>query len=89
MCADRRGGERAPMSRAADVPIKEKPNPSPFRCPHCAGPLSKNLIGSGVGGIASAFYGFNHGYLKTEEEDLVCLQKPTMYLEKRRNISST
>ncbi|KAK8956850.1 hypothetical protein KSP39_PZI001596 [Platanthera zijinensis] len=109
MFADRTGGERAPMSRAADVPIMEKPNPSPFRCPHCAGPLSKNLetsnwtvgplirdsfgmvrfffrsictlisgvvplsshyvscyytdwqIGSGVGGIASAFYGFNHG----------------------------
>ncbi|MCL7043278.1 hypothetical protein MKW94_003722 [Papaver nudicaule] len=46
-------------------------------CPHCAGPLSKDLetsrwtisplirdsfcmIGSAVGGTASAFYGFNH-----------------------------
>lgn len=48
-----------------------------MRCPHCAGPLSKELetsdwtvaplirdsfsmIGSAVGGTASAFYGFNH-----------------------------
>ncbi|XP_038988854.1 uncharacterized protein LOC103709654 isoform X2 [Phoenix dactylifera] len=47
------------------------------RCPHCAGPLSKDMetsswtvaplirdsfcmIGSAVGGTASAFYGFNH-----------------------------
>lgn len=46
-------------------------------CPHCAGPLSKemetsswtvppfirdsfSMIGSAVGGTASAFYGFNH-----------------------------
>ncbi|KAJ6836968.1 uncharacterized protein M6B38_285480 [Iris pallida] len=49
----------------------------PSRCPHCAGPLSKDMetsswtvaplirdsfsmIGSAVGGTASAFYGFNH-----------------------------
>ncbi|KAF9591196.1 hypothetical protein IFM89_002851 [Coptis chinensis] len=30
------------------------------RCHLCAGPLSKEMIGSAVGGIASAFYGFNH-----------------------------
>ncbi|XP_078435378.1 uncharacterized protein LOC144706343 isoform X2 [Wolffia australiana] len=50
---------------------------APSRCPHCAGPLSKDMetsswtvapflrdsfsmIGSAVGGTASAFYGFNH-----------------------------
>ncbi|KAL3497828.1 hypothetical protein ACH5RR_040560 [Cinchona calisaya] len=48
-----------------------------IKCPHCAGPLSKDkdtshwtvpplirdsfsMIGSAVGGTASAFYGFNH-----------------------------
>ncbi|XP_074269981.1 uncharacterized protein LOC141592973 isoform X1 [Silene latifolia] len=48
----------------------------PLSCPHCAGPLSKNMetsrwtvaplvrdsfsmIGSAVGGTASAFYGYN------------------------------
>ncbi|OIW05870.1 hypothetical protein TanjilG_23656 [Lupinus angustifolius] len=30
-------------------------------CFHCAGPLSKQMIGSGVGGTTSAFYGFNQG----------------------------
>ncbi|MCL7029909.1 hypothetical protein MKW94_026602 [Papaver nudicaule] len=52
-------------------------HPSCDTCPHCAGPLSKDLetsrwtisplirdsfcmIGSAVGGTASAFYGFNH-----------------------------
>ncbi|MCD9645849.1 hypothetical protein HAX54_035148 [Datura stramonium] len=50
---------------------------SSMRCPHCAGPLCKemetgkwtvpplirdsfSMIGSAVGGTASAFYGFNH-----------------------------
>ncbi|XP_058107683.1 uncharacterized protein LOC131251162 [Magnolia sinica] len=54
----------------------EDSNPPCLRCPHCAGPLSKDLetsswtvapfirdsfsmIGSAVGGTASAFYGFN------------------------------
>ncbi|KAJ8648542.1 hypothetical protein MRB53_001565 [Persea americana] len=54
----------------------EDPKP-PSLCPHCAGPLSKemetsswtvkpfirdsfSMIGSAVGGISSAFYGFNH-----------------------------
>ncbi|KAL0389909.1 UNVERIFIED_CONTAM: hypothetical protein Scaly_0348000 [Sesamum calycinum] len=32
-----------------------------MRCPHCAGPLAKEMIGSAVGGTAGAFYGFNHG----------------------------
>ncbi|TVU22553.1 hypothetical protein EJB05_32262 [Eragrostis curvula] len=32
----------------------------PRRCHHCAGPLSKDMIGSAVGGTAGAFYGFNH-----------------------------
>ncbi|PUZ56060.1 hypothetical protein GQ55_5G265200 [Panicum hallii var. hallii] len=32
----------------------------PRRCYHCAGPLSKDMISSAVGGIAGAFYGFNH-----------------------------
>ncbi|KAM7505621.1 hypothetical protein LguiB_004525 [Lonicera macranthoides] len=54
-------------------------NPRSYlRCPHCAGPLTKDtetsswtiaplirdsfsMIGSAVGGTASAFYGFNHG----------------------------
>ncbi|XP_054811176.1 uncharacterized protein LOC129312549 [Prosopis cineraria] len=31
-----------------------------IRCHHCAGPLLKEMIGSAVGGTASAFYGFNH-----------------------------
>ncbi|XP_073064777.1 uncharacterized protein [Primulina eburnea] len=31
-----------------------------LRCQHCAGPLSKEMIGSAVGGTAGAFYGFNH-----------------------------
>ncbi|KAL4194444.1 hypothetical protein AMTRI_Chr05g59300 [Amborella trichopoda] len=52
-------------------------SPANLRCPHCAGPLTKDLesstwtmapfirdsfsmIGIVVGGIASAFYGFNH-----------------------------
>ncbi|KAM7500328.1 hypothetical protein LguiA_024742 [Lonicera macranthoides] len=53
-------------------------NPRSYlRCPHCAGPLTKDtetsswtiaplirdsfsMIGSAVGGTASAFYGFNH-----------------------------
>ncbi|XP_057797004.1 uncharacterized protein LOC131013019 isoform X2 [Salvia miltiorrhiza] len=30
-----------------------------LRCPHCAGPLTKEMIGSAVGGTAGAFYGFN------------------------------
>ncbi|XP_068644520.1 uncharacterized protein [Aristolochia californica] len=55
----------------------EDSKPPSLRCPHCAGPLSKELetsrwtiapfirdsfsmIGSAVGGTASAFYGFNH-----------------------------
>ncbi|PIA34050.1 hypothetical protein AQUCO_03900150v1 [Aquilegia coerulea] len=55
----------------------EDSKPSLSRCPHCAGPLSKemettrwtiaplirdsfSMIGSAVGGTASAFYGFNH-----------------------------
>ncbi|KAK8712904.1 hypothetical protein V6N13_148132 [Hibiscus sabdariffa] len=39
----------------------ENSNPrSNLRCPHCAGPLSKEMIGSAVGGTTSAFYGFNH-----------------------------
>ncbi|XP_022718955.1 uncharacterized protein LOC111277074 isoform X3 [Durio zibethinus] len=33
---------------------------SNLRCHHCAGPLSKEMIGSAVGGTTSAFYGFNH-----------------------------
>uniref|UniRef100_M1AV41 Gb protein n=1 Tax=Solanum tuberosum TaxID=4113 RepID=M1AV41_SOLTU len=33
---------------------------SNMRCPHCTGPLSKEMIGSAVGGTTSAFYGFNH-----------------------------
>nr|CAD1839776.1 unnamed protein product [Ananas comosus var. bracteatus] len=50
---------------------------APQRCPHCAGPLSKDtetsswtvaplirdsfsMIGTAIGGTASAFYGFNH-----------------------------
>ncbi|KAG6536557.1 hypothetical protein ZIOFF_001615 [Zingiber officinale] len=36
------------------------PNPSNQRCRLCLGPLSKDMIGTAVGGIASAFYGFNH-----------------------------
>uniref|UniRef100_M8C8P2 Uncharacterized protein n=1 Tax=Aegilops tauschii TaxID=37682 RepID=M8C8P2_AEGTA len=32
----------------------------PKRCHHCAGPLSKDMIGSAVGGTAGAFYAFNH-----------------------------
>ncbi|PKA61832.1 hypothetical protein AXF42_Ash008664 [Apostasia shenzhenica] len=61
----------------ARYPIMEKPEHTPVRCSHCAGPLSKDLetsswtvgplirdsfsmIGTGVGGTASAFYGFNH-----------------------------
>ncbi|XP_010276423.1 PREDICTED: uncharacterized protein LOC104611173 isoform X2 [Nelumbo nucifera] len=56
--------------------MKDSNNPC-LRCPHCAGPLSKemetsswtvpplirdgfSMIGSAVGGTASAFYGFNH-----------------------------
>ncbi|XP_011626873.1 uncharacterized protein LOC18443735 isoform X2 [Amborella trichopoda] len=52
-------------------------SPANLRCPHCAGPLTKDLesstwtmapfirdsfsmIGTAVGGTASAFYGFNH-----------------------------
>ncbi|XP_010257720.1 PREDICTED: uncharacterized protein LOC104597707 [Nelumbo nucifera] len=55
----------------------DNPNDPSLRCPHCAGPLSKDmetsswtvsplirdsfsLIGTAVGGTASAFYGFNH-----------------------------
>ncbi|KAJ8428360.1 hypothetical protein Cgig2_027776 [Carnegiea gigantea] len=33
---------------------------TPLMCPHCAGPLSKEMIGSAVGGTTSAFYGFNY-----------------------------
>ncbi|OAE27058.1 hypothetical protein AXG93_1440s1140 [Marchantia polymorpha subsp. ruderalis] len=29
------------------------------RCPRCAAPLSKDLVGTAVGGSTSAFYGFN------------------------------
>eukprot|EP00262_Sarcandra_glabra_P001613 TRINITY_DN1174_c0_g1_i1.p1 TRINITY_DN1174_c0_g1~~TRINITY_DN1174_c0_g1_i1.p1 ORF type:complete len:134 (-),score=20.15 TRINITY_DN1174_c0_g1_i1:169-570(-) len=55
----------------------EDSKPPCLRCPHCAGPLTKDLetsrwtvapfirdsfsmIGTAVGGTASAFYGFNH-----------------------------
>ncbi|KAL5717890.1 hypothetical protein ACHQM5_010846 [Ranunculus cassubicifolius] len=55
----------------------ENSKPPSLRCPHCVGPLSKemettrwtvaplirdgfSMIGSAVGGTASAFYGFNH-----------------------------
>ncbi|URE01198.1 hypothetical protein MUK42_19607 [Musa troglodytarum] len=36
------------------------PNPSHERCHLCSGPLSKDLIGTAIGGTASAVYGFNH-----------------------------
>ncbi|KAK9154520.1 hypothetical protein Sjap_002000 [Stephania japonica] len=57
--------------------MEEDRRAPPERCPHCAGPLLKemetskwtvaplirdsfSMIGSAVGGTASAFYGFNH-----------------------------
>ncbi|KAK9129100.1 hypothetical protein Syun_017897 [Stephania yunnanensis] len=57
--------------------MEEERRGQPETCPHCAGPLLKemetskwtiaplirdsfSMIGSAVGGTASAFYGFNH-----------------------------
>ncbi|PKA61841.1 hypothetical protein AXF42_Ash008673 [Apostasia shenzhenica] len=56
--------ERRIWMHQARYPIMEKPEHTPARCSHCAGPLSKDLIGTGVGGTASAFYGFNHAELR-------------------------
>ncbi|PKU87432.1 hypothetical protein MA16_Dca008528 [Dendrobium catenatum] len=56
------------MSQAAEKPVMGKPDAPPSRCPHCAGPLSKDLIGSAVGGTASAFYGFNHDHVEVQVE---------------------
>ncbi|KAG0460857.1 hypothetical protein HPP92_020835 [Vanilla planifolia] len=76
---DRRNGVSLDMrcEKEKGSRLRQDRYPPQSRCPHCAGPLSKDLetsswtvgplirdsfsmIGTGVGGTASAFYGFNH-----------------------------